>query len=576
MSRIVQLNKSLIVKISVLLGILILVILSQVVVSGFLSHSLISNLKTLKSQDVLFSQYIHKANDAFLTMDDQSNMWVGLYQQNKNSTLVTQTLAQVRTAQKQITASLDSAEKYAATKEEKSTIQKALRDTKAYTGYFNQVYQYNYSNHAKAAHIMYVSNANASNNLTADLLTLKKFGEKSVLQHATAASSSSRTSFLISTVIGAIVVALSILTLVYIRNLLKPIPKITKALTQVADGNLTIEAVRHNSKDEMGQLASALNYMMDRLTQLISKVSQSSEQVAAASQELSASAEETTRATNQVAASAQEVADGAETQVQGAEESAHAMNEVAAGVQRIAETSSSVAHSAVGVSKSAETGERSLQQAVQQMQSIHAAVQTSSQQLEQLAEQSSQIGSMVDVITQISSQTNLLALNAAIEAARAGEHGTGFAVVADEVRKLAEQSSQSAKQIVDIVEQMEINTAQSVTAMHHVTTETETGTQVVQQTGQAFTKILESVKNVSSQIMEVSAAAEEMSASTEQVTASINEMAGISKQSNAQIQTVAASAEEQLAAVEQISASSTELSTMAEQMQQLISTFKVK
>lgn len=103
--------------------------------------------------------------------------------------------------------------------------------------------------------------------------------------------------------------------------------------------------------------------------------------------------------------------------------------------------------------------------------------------VKRLGERSKEIGQIVDVITDISNQTNLLALNAAIEAARAGEHGRGFSVVADEVRKLAEQSRQSADQIVQIVRQIHTETTQAIVAMEKGDREVEGGMILMKEAG---------------------------------------------------------------------------------------------
>lgn len=89
--------------------------------------------------------------------------------------------------------------------------------------------------------------------------------------------------------------------------------------------------------------------------------------------------------------------------------------------------------------------------------------------VDELALKSEQVGKVINIMTQISAQTNLLALNAAIEASRAGEHGRGFAVVADEVRKLAESSSDAAKQIFHIIDDLQNQTADIVGKMQNTT-----------------------------------------------------------------------------------------------------------
>lgn len=155
-----------------------------------------------------------------------------------------------------------------------------------------------------------------------------------------------------------------------------------------------------------------------------------------------------------------------------------------------------------------------------------------------LGNQSKEIGQIVNTISDIAGQTNLLALNAAIEAARAGEQGKGFAVVADEVRKLAEQSQMAAKQIADLIAQIQSQPNSAVQAMNEGSAEVKIGTEVVDTAGHTFTDI-------------------------------------ISRDTAAQAETVSAVTEEQSAAMDEITTSSEALANMAEDLSEVVSKFKL-
>jgi methyl-accepting chemotaxis protein len=355
----------------------------------------------------------------------------------------------------------------------------------------------------------------------------------------------------------------------------KPLQLVRNTSMKVAEGDLRVNELSINTKDEIADLMMATNAMVKNLKHLISNVAETSDQVAAASEELSASADETTKATNQIAYAIQEVASGAEKQMTGAKESAIAMEEVASGISHVAETSTIVSQASVETRVMAEQGNESINEAMSQMNSINESVDQTSTYIEQLSKDSQKIGQIIEVITAIAEQTNLLALNAAIEAARAGDQGRGFAVVAEEVRKLAEQSAGSAREITKIIQEIQLNTSKSVTSMEQVTNETKQGIVVVDRAGQAFASILVSAQNVATQVQEVTAATEEISATTEEITASIEEMSRISENSSSESHNVAAASEEQLASMEEITASATSLSNLAQVLQQVISEFKV-
>ncbi|MNI55396.1 Methyl-accepting chemotaxis protein McpA [compost metagenome] len=166
-------------------------------------------------------------------------------------------------------------------------------------------------------------------------------------------------------------------------------------------------------------------------------------------------------------------------------------------------------------------------------------------------------------------------MNAAIEAARAGEHGRGFAVVAGEVRKLAEESSQSAQKITDLVQLIQQDTSHAVQAVKVNSSETEAGIEIVTAAGQAFELISEAVSKVAGEIQEVSAGSEEMSAGTDEVVRYIVQISNTAEEASGGVHNVSAATEEQLASMEEIAASAEFLSKMAEELQGQINKFKV-
>ena len=377
-------------------------------------------------------------------------------------------------------------------------------------------------------------------------------------------------------ILGIIAVLAGITIALFMGRIIsKPIISLASSAKKIAEGDLSVDVVSVKNKDEIGELVGSFNLMTKNLRMLIEQVSTNSIHVASAAEELTASAEQTTQATDQIALSIQEIASGSDTQVQSANECSTAMKEMTIGIQQVAETSSSVSESAIETNKEANLGNESLQKVIHQMNTINTSVEDSASVIRRLGNLSNEIGNIIGVITGIADQTNLLALNAAIEAARAGEHGKGFAVVADEVRKLAEQSKESADQIAELINKIQVDTNQAVNVMEVGTQEVATGMQIVKETGEGFEKILRSIEQVTAQIQEVSAISEEMSASAEEVNASLEEMAHIAQHSSSNTQNVASASEEQLASMEEITSSASSLSNMAEDLQALVSKFKI-
>ena len=354
-----------------------------------------------------------------------------------------------------------------------------------------------------------------------------------------------------------------------------PIKKVVANIKEIAEGNLTIEDLKLDSKDEIGVLANGLNVMSAHIRGLIGHVATSAEQLAAASQELTASAEQQAQATNQVAEAIQQVATGTENQSNAIDDTSSAIEQMSAAIQEVAASSSEVVEQANNTSLATEEGQKVIGRAVGQMERIGHVTSEVQVAVDQLEQESKKIGEITNVISNIAAQTNLLALNAAIEAARAGEQGRGFAVVAEEVRKLAEQSQEASKQITSLINSNQTNINNAVKAMQAGTVDIKDGIEAVNSAGETFVQIAGSINQVVTQIKEVSTTVEEMANSSQLILTSINQIESISKDNMGQSQSVSAATEEQSASSEEIASASQNLAKMAQDLQIEVSKFRV-
>ncbi|MCK9525769.1 MAG: methyl-accepting chemotaxis protein [Limnochordia bacterium] len=168
-----------------------------------------------------------------------------------------------------------------------------------------------------------------------------------------------------------------------------------------------------------------------------------------------------------------------------------------------------------------------LRVAVRDVASARGDVQNLTQAVDDLADQSKQIGAIVDLITEISDQTNLLALNAAIEAARAGDSGRGFAVVADEVRRLAEQSRQASGDIAELIRQILRGTNETIERMAKADGSVEKVDQQIDLTGNMFVAVSKVFQDVAGQVVTIARAAEDVGAGSEEIAAATEEQSAI-------------------------------------------------
>ncbi|SHN70296.1 methyl-accepting chemotaxis protein [Desulfitobacterium chlororespirans] len=359
------------------------------------------------------------------------------------------------------------------------------------------------------------------------------------------------------------------------QNITRQVKQVAQGANEVAQGNLRIEKIQVDSSDELGQLAQDFNHMTENLTQLVKQVSLASEHIASSSQQLSAGAEQSAQAANEVASAITEVAQGTEKQMTAVNDVAAVVEEMAAGMGQVLNNTEYVVRSAEETAKATDKGQQSIHTTVKQMESIQKAVNHSASLVEHLGVRSQEIGQIVEAIAGIADQTNLLALNAAIEAARAGEQGRGFAVVAEEVRKLAEQSQIAAKQIADLIGEIQEDTHKAVDSMKNGTQEVEIGSKVVHDAGSAFEEIAGLIQEVTEQVRGISHEIEEISQGNERIVASIHQVNQISKSIAEQTLNVSASTEEQSASVEEIASSSQLLAKMTEDMEQALQKFKI-
>lgn len=385
-------------------------------------------------------------------------------------------------------------------------------------------------------------------------------------------ASNIRTALIIIAVITAIAVVLvSVFMSLRITNSIRKINNISLAM---AKGDLT-QRVSIYSNDEIGDMGHNYNVMAESLKEVITKIADGSQQLSATSEELAAGSVQNQEASNQIAASIQSVASGTDEQKLAMKDAVEIINEVSTNVDKVSQSMVNVRSSVDMSAETAKQGSDVVNQTVKQMDEINMNVSSSAEKINELNEKSNKISQISLMIQSISEQTNLLALNAAIEAARAGEHGKGFAVVADEVRKLAEQSSQSASQINDIIADIKDGINDSMNLVDKGVDSAKNGLILVQESGQAFEEIKDSVLAVSTNISDVGVAMDNMKNCILEVVNHIQNVSNSSLDVSEHSQNVAAASQQMSASMEDVSFAAKELAKMAIELEEIISQFKL-
>ncbi|KGR79676.1 methyl-accepting chemotaxis protein [Ureibacillus sinduriensis] len=377
------------------------------------------------------------------------------------------------------------------------------------------------------------------------------------------------------TAMGLSIIIGGVLVFLISRMVSNHLNRVVDISRQVADGNLDVSLIEYDGNDEVGKLAQATNMMVTNLRAIISQTAEVSETVNSRSEELTQAANEVKKGTEQVAITMQELTLGAESQANSAMSLTSSMESFLTKIEEANENGVVVSKSSTEVLDVTKNGGQLMEKSVHQMAVIDQIVKDAVQKVKGLDTQTQEISKLVAVINTIAEQTNLLALNAAIEAARAGEHGKGFAVVADEVRKLAEQVSESISDITNIVSNIQLEStavAESLQIGYH---EVEKGTNQIQTTGESFTVIYQSIKQMSQNIETITSNLTGMTVQSRKMNDVIEGIAAVSEESVAGVEETAASTEQTSSSMEEVARSSEELSKLAETLNTQVRKFKL-
>ncbi|MCX7921342.1 MAG: methyl-accepting chemotaxis protein [Clostridia bacterium] len=382
--------------------------------------------------------------------------------------------------------------------------------------------------------------------------------------------------------IGLLVFLLISVTLLIINVVLKPLNLILKEVQKIADGDLRVD--QHGTvlinkyakkKDEIGQFARAFESMRSNLRLIIGSVSESVSQVTDTSNTLSEIALQTGDTSEQVARAVDEMSEGASKQSEYAGMILRMVEQTQEQVQAGSIEIEKTVSNALASTKVAYEGKGAINQAIEHVKVTARTVSSSTESIQKLGTRSEEIGGIITAISDISNQTNLLALNAAIEAARAGEHGKGFSVVADEIRKLAEQTRHEAKQITDLIKDIQNETYSTVENMQNNMGAVENQVDMIQKGGEALSVIVNNVERTEDDSKKIQDIFGSLKQFTDEVLHNIKEISNIIVESAASSEEVAASAQEQASTVNNIAGSAKDLAQLASKLKSEMNKFKI-
>ncbi len=315
----------------------------------------------------------------------------------------------------------------------------------------------------------------------------------------------------------------------------------------VAEGNLTVEVVPRSKRDTLGnafvRMAHGLQEIVRTTRDSAGQVSAGSNQVAGAADEsakvsvqASSAIEEVTSTMHEMSINVQNVVKNTQVQASSVAETSASIEQMVTSIQRVADTAKVLLDIANRSREEVVVGIQTMEKTTDGLNRTNKAIQSSAEIINVLGHRADDIGRIIEVIDDLAEQTNLLALNAAIEAARAGEHGLGFAVVADEVRKLAEKSTQSTKEIAELISSIQREARQAVENMERSTRIVEEGLSLGNDLGSALHKISSVVTEVYKFSQEIGAATTEQSVGSSQIAKATGRLTEITQEINSAVE----------------------------------------
>ena len=349
------------------------------------------------------------------------------------------------------------------------------------------------------------------------------------------------------------------------------------AMVELSEGNLNphIRAKVLKRTDEIGALARAIISTTETLKNTVQRILDSADTLIESSNNIQGMTSTTSIAADEISHAVEDISKGAVSQAEQIETATDQINVMGDQIEGIVGGVSSLNETSSIMKSAGSDSNRIITDLSASNDKTNAAIAKIAEQVKLTDESATKIQSAVSLITSIAEETNLLSLNASIEAARAGEAGKGFAVVASEIQKLAEESSDSAKTIEDVVHNLLSESKTTVEAMKEVEIIIEEQPQKLEETKEKFKDVNDGIASSSVEANNISDRTEECNESRNKVVDVVNSLVSIAQQNSASTEATTASMQELNATINLVSNQADDLLNLAHTLQEELGYFKM-
>lgn len=364
----------------------------------------------------------------------------------------------------------------------------------------------------------------------------------------------------------------------FTKAIIKRIKKVSSYLGSMREGDLTVQMSESSLNDstEIGDMAESAVKLNNSLNKMVDNIKNTGEHLKKSADNMKKTAEFTNNTTEDINKAIEGIAAGASSQAEETQNATNSVMDMGENIEKISDVVSNLLENADVMSRSGEDAHKLMTELSDANIETINAVQKVYHHTELTNDAVKKINRAATVITSIAEETNLLALNASIEAARAGENGRGFAVVAQEIQKLAEQSNESADEIVKEIENLIKQSELSVEVMEEVKENVDKKSDKLTDTFGKFEVVVRGIRKSVDNINEIGNLMEDLNEGRKSIIDVIQSLSAVSEENAAASQETYASTMQFSEVINKLVEDANELNVLSEKLAENISIFKTK